>query len=158
MARQGPGPMTNSRSGASRTDLRQPVEAAVPRPDWPHFLEAFSEQHHGWLVNIRRLRPRLPAHPDTAVQVSPALWPQDLPLHAVRYRPDGERISVLIGSATDTGESELTIDDVSAVRTRKLGGAHQGLRIDSADGSATLIEFRVPAEPEGLDGLALSEL
>lgn len=150
--------MTDGAPGAGRTDLRQPVEAAVPPPDWAHFLEAFSEQHHGWLVNIRRLRPRLPAHPGTAMQVSPALWPQDLPLHAVRCLHDCERISVLVGSATDTGESELTIEAVSAVRTRKLDGAHQGLRIDSADGSATLIEFRVPAEPEGLDGLAASEL
>ena len=33
------------------------------------------------------------------------------------------------------------------------GKAHQGARIDCGIGTTTLVEFRVAAEPETLDGL-----
>ncbi|MCF7985003.1 MAG: hypothetical protein K9L70_11425 [Thiohalocapsa sp.] len=144
-------------------DRQRLVESPVAREDWPRFLDSFSEQHHGWLINIRQLRPGQSAHPDAAPpvsspQVSPPLWPHDLPLHAIRLHRNGDRASIVVTAGADTAEAALTLEAVSALCARTRDGAHQGLRIDSTDGSSALIEFRVSATPDMLDGLAESEL
>ena len=121
---------------------------------WAQFCDSFTHQHHGWLVNIRQLDTMALEHRDAHGHQ----FASNRPLQEVREgRSEGhEELMVTVGEGQD--EMSLLIADIVALYNRKIGTAHQGLRIDSDNGTTTLVEFRSAIEPETLDGLAAGEL
>jgi hypothetical protein len=121
---------------------------------WAQFCDSFTHQHHGWLVNIIQRDTAALQHEDANVHQ----FADNRPLQEVREgSTDGhEELMVTVGAGQD--EVSLLIADIVALYNRRIGTAHQGLRIDSSNGTTTLIEFRSTIEPETLDGLAAAEL
>ena len=132
-------------------------DTRIPEEQWPQFCASFTRQHHGWLVSMRQLDTR---HAEEAAgKAHPAvrLFPGSLPLQELREaRSDaGAEVMVTVGDGAE--ETSFLIENAVALYSRKSDAAHQGLRVDTGNGTTTLIEFRVAAEPETLDGLADSE-
>jgi len=126
----------------------------IPSAEWVEFCERFSDQHHGWLVQVSRLPTREAGHDNPAAT---PLMGGYLPLTGVTIRTSGEATAVVVTAGGDDEGGSLVVDDVVALFSQRVGDAHQGLRIDSADATSTLVRFRAAAVPDSLDGLAESE-
>lgn len=128
------------------TDIR------IPEPQWREFCEDFTRQHRGWLVGIQQLETSAMEAGRTAPKPV-HLTPGDCPLQELRAgrTNDVAEFMVTVGEGVD--ETSYLIEDAVALYGRMHGEAHQGVRIDSGNGTTTLVEFRVAAEPETLDGL-----
>ncbi len=124
---------------------------------WPEHCESFSLQHHGWLVNVRRVTTAdLEEDRDAAIAAAEPLAVEQ-PLQAVTTQRNGQTtLAVTVGEGDDAQTFEVR--KVRRLWRERADGAHQGLRIDSDTGTSLLVEFRSPARPEELDGLAASEL
>jgi hypothetical protein len=125
----------------------------IPMAQWAQFCDSFTHQHHGWLVNISQRDTMALERDDAQVHQ----FAESRPLQEVREgSTDGhEELMVTVGQGQD--EISLLIAGIVALYNRRIGTAHQGLRIDSSNGTTTLIEFRSAIEPEILDGLAAAE-
>jgi len=129
---------------------------SIPPDEWPVFYPAFSRQHQGWLVHVSRLQTeRLDDGAPPGGRVD--LYAGYRPLREVRAERNDRYSEVMVTVGEGTDETSFLIEDVSALYARRAGDAHQGLRIDSADGSTTLVEFRTAAEPGQTDGLPAEE-
>ncbi len=126
----------------------------IPFAEWDGFCERFSDQHHGWLVQISRLPTREADHDNPTTT---PLMKGYLPLTGVTTRTGGRGTAVVVTAGSDDDGGSLVVDDVVALFSRRIGDAHQGLRIDSADATTTLVQFRAAAVPDSLDGLAEAE-
>ncbi len=129
----------------------------ITRDQWPEHCESFSLQHHGWLVSVRRVTTADLEEARDATLAAAEPLAEEQPLQAVTLWQDGQTglaVTVGEGDATQTFE----VRDVRRLWRERADGAHQGLRIDSDGGTSLLVEFRRPARPEELDGLAASEL
>jgi hypothetical protein len=124
-----------------------PAEAEaqeIPRREWIDFLNRFSRQHQGWLVDIEMIDNR----GKKLIQV------KQRPLEGISADhvddPD-ERVYVDVGK---TAGDHLQHSISSPRRIRFLAprpGAHIGLEIETADGARTTVRFRKPMLPESLD-------
>jgi hypothetical protein len=116
----------------------------VPRSEWFRFFEEFSRRHDGWLVTVRIL------HPSIGSQVEA----RDLPLEGIVSRADAKGpISLHLG-ATLTRNIEHEIPSPRQVWVEVSDRqAEQALEVLSEDGTKTIVEFRVPALPEEVDGV-----
>ncbi|MDZ7754100.1 MAG: hypothetical protein U5S82_21280 [Gammaproteobacteria bacterium] len=126
----------------------------IPPREWAAFCARFGDQHHGWLVEVSRLATREAA--DEGAEATP-LMAGYRPLTGVTTQTSGGRTAVVVTAGDGDDGVSLVVDDVVALYSRRIGDAHQGLRIDSADGTTTLVQFRTAAVPDALDGLAESE-
>ena len=128
----------------------------IPPDHWQDFCDEFAGRHRGWQVTISRAdtpAPRCPpATPPTRLLGEPR------PLREVRYTRLEEAAEVLITVGEDGGGQSFFVENVVDLFERRAGEADQGLRIDSGDGTTLLVEFRAPAAPETLDGIADTEL
>jgi len=134
------------------------ADIEIPPQEWADYGKAFSLEHHGWLVIVRQVETRrLEINRDEAL-VGAAVLALEQPLQEVVIRDrDGRRdAEIRVGSGADA--VQLRVENVTRLLREQVDDAHQGLRIDDAAGRSTLIEFRSPAHPEELDGLAQSEL
>ena len=129
----------------------------INKEQWPEHCESFGLQHHGWLVTVRRVTTAdLEEDRDTAIAAAEPLAVEQ-PLQAVAAQQNGHTtLTVSVGEGGDAQTFEVR--KVRRVWRERADGAHQGLRIDSDTGTSLLVEFRSPARPEALDGLAASEL
>lgn len=130
----------------------------IPVGEWTDYCDTFSREHHGWLVIVRQVDTRaLEINRDEAL-VGAAVLALEQPLQEVKITThDGQtRAEVSLGSAA--APQRLSIENVTRLIREQVDDAHQGLRIDDAAGKSVLIEFRSPAHPEELDGLAPTEL
>ena len=134
------------------------TDIEVPRADWRERCETFSREHHGWLVNVRRVETGLLEQDRAAALAAGELLAENQPLQRVGCDEQaGEmQMTVTVGEAAETGN--FAVPDVVRLVRERENGAHLGLRIDARDGTSTLVEFRTPAVPEALDGLAETEL
>lgn len=130
-------------------------DTEIPREEWVSFCRAFAREHHGWLATVRSAPRRLrfpPRRPRALVRDRVF---QDL---RAQRKSGGELEFVVV-----TGEqSERALHCVERPRHLWLeatrSGAHKGLRIDDEQGNSLLVEFRVAARPESLDGVAPREI
>ena len=130
----------------------------VPRDQWPDFCAAFAGSHRGWLVNVHRVATRrLDAGRDQALAGAETLC-REQALMEITDRPAGGGDGLRIAVAADAGERRLVVNQVVRLFDERTAGGDFGLRMDCADGTSTLLEFRVSAEPEAVDGLAAGEL
>jgi hypothetical protein len=130
----------------------------IPENEWQAFCESFTRQHHGWLVSVCQVDTR-DVEQTTA---PPARAPEQLfsgsrPLQELREGRTDDLTEVMVTVGEGSDETSFLIQDAVALYNRKSGAAHLGLRVDSGNGTTTLIEFRAAAQPETLDGLAESE-
>jgi hypothetical protein len=129
----------------------------IARSEWQQFCEDFSRQHHGWLVSMSQLDTTAVApDADTGPQRA-RLFTGHSPLQEVRRGLNDDRFEIMVTVGEGTEETSFLIENAVALFSRRMGDAHQGLRIDSGNGKTTLVEFRSAAVPEALDGLADSE-
>ena len=116
----------------------------IPREEWRRFLDEFSRRHAGWLVTIEVNDPR-----EGRSELA-----RDVPLSGVSAELHGRapEIESLAGprgreiNPRIAAPSRLTL-------SRTPGGADEGVEMESADGTRTLVRFRTPALPETVDGL-----
>jgi hypothetical protein len=134
------------------------ADIEIPSQEWADYCKTFSLEHHGWLVIVRQVDTRsLEINRDEAL-VGAAVLALEQPLQEVVIREqDGRQdAEVNVGSGADA--VRLRVENVTRLVREQVDDAHQGMRIDDAAGKSLLIEFRSPAHPEELDGLAQSEL
>lgn len=130
----------------------------IPEYQWPDFCKVFSCEHHGWLVNLRCVNTDQLGRDRLAAFENGNVLADGLHLQEIReYRKDDTaEFMVTVGGGAE--EVSIPVPDVIRLYNEKSDDAHKGLRLDGGDGSSTLVEFRVAAKPEMLDGLAESEL
>ncbi len=116
----------------------------IPRSEWFRFFDDFSRRHQGWLVTVRVLDPTI----GSQVEV------RDLPLEGMVSRADARGpISLHLGNTPSSNvEHEIRSPREVWLEVSERG-ADQALEVLSQDGSKTIVEFRVPALPEEVDGL-----
>lgn len=129
---------------------------AIPPTQWPEHCETFSLQHHGWLVDVREVDTASLEQDREAARAVGRLLSGQQPLQAVQLAPDGRTLAIRVGQGPAI--QSFRARGVRRLWREQVDEAHEGLRIDKDDGTSLLIEFRAPARPEELDGLAPSEL
>jgi hypothetical protein len=120
-------------------------DAEVEPREWISFLDGFSRQHEGWLASIEIA---MPGGKLTEV-VNRRLRGVSID-HA-----DGiQRAYVEVGDSPDQCLTHVVESPRRIWFKRTRAGAHEGLEIESADGSTTIVRFRSAMLPEMLDGIA----
>ena len=120
----------------------------IPRHAWVAFFESFSREHDGWLSTIEELGAARCAQAEPSakalLRISAELNDQDEDIISIiaRERPHND-ITHIIKAPTR----------VSLIATEE--GAHVGLRIESKNGSVTIVRFRSPILSELVDGVVL---
>jgi hypothetical protein len=109
----------------------------IPREEWVRFLDGFSREHAGWMVDVRVLGARLGDQVES----------ERLPLVGITADKGGRaRIDVIVGRPPDA-DLDHAIQDVQrlAVKPRDPGG-HEAIEVVADDGTVTLVTFHaVPA-------------
>jgi hypothetical protein len=127
----------------------------VSDDDWANFCDTFSREHHGWLISVEVAGPE----PDRSHEpATPKVLAQNLPLQEVReaqHNGDAE-IMITVGEGAD--ETSFLVEHVAAVFETSEAEKDTGMRIDSTNNTCTMLQFRVPATPQELDGISRSEL
>lgn len=129
----------------------------ITRKEWPDYCDSFSLQHHGWLVNLRKIKTEALEQNRDAALARAEMLATEQPLQRVSEQHDGQTVLAITVGEGDTVQT-FQVAGVCRLLRERVGGAHLGLRIDNGDGNSLLIEFRSPARPEELDGMAASEL
>lgn len=123
----------------------------IPSEEWRALCERFSRTHSGWLirlwvVNTGNLEAGLGEDADRAMR--------DLTLSEITVEQHGKRTDMIIITRDGDSHSDHIIRGVESISMEHDGdGNESGLRIDSDDQQTTLLRFRVPADPQTLDGL-----
>lgn len=127
----------------------------IPHDQWSAFCAIFSREHHGWLASLGEVDTALlDRDPQQARQSTPRLF-ENAPLQRVERLDENDQIVI---EALEQGRVvRSAVAQPRRVVMETEAGGHKGLRIDDAAGMTTLLEFRVPAAPEALDGIAESE-
>ncbi|HYM12700.1 MAG TPA: DUF5335 family protein, partial [Bryobacterales bacterium] len=94
--------------------------------------------------------------PDIGSQIEAAYMPFE-GISAGLKGTAADAIEIMLGEASDRHLTHSVLQPTRLWFRETEQGAHEGLDIESGDGSKTLVRFRVPARPELLDGLASQE-
>ena len=118
----------------------------LPRNEWLTFLDSFSTEHQGWLVDLEIVSPgkgtRVEANAMPFVGITADL-----------SRGDGETLYVMLGRAPEDHLTH-TVRGVSHVRLRESDeGAHEAVEIGSNTGETTRVRFRSVVLPEMVNGI-----
>jgi uncharacterized protein DUF5335 len=117
----------------------------IPREEWVQRLNEFTAMHEGWLVSLDVLGPKIGAQPEI----------RHLPLLGVaadRIDRDGTITVSVARSATEhLGHIVHAVTRICVERSDE--GADAALQVESADGTRTILRFRVAALPETVDGI-----
>jgi Family of unknown function (DUF5335) len=116
----------------------------VPRSEWFCFFEEFSRRHDQWLVTVRVL------HPSVGSQIEA----RDLPLAGIVSRADASGpISLHLGNTAESNIEHEILSPRQVWVELSDRGAEEALGVLSEDGTKTIVEFRVRALPEEVDGI-----
>jgi hypothetical protein len=123
--------------------------------EWGRFCERFSREHHGWLVSVA-----ITATPqnNSGESRTTKILARNLPLQEVRESQSQDQVEIMITVGNGTDEISFLVENVAEVFQNVEENKHLGLRIDSADSASTVVQFRAPANPGQLDGLAQSDI
>ena len=118
----------------------------IPTNEWPTFLDNFSRQHEGWLVNLEVFGPELGNQVEEtglALEGITGEWAGS----------QGKRITIMAGGKPNdhVTHSISSPTEVSLEKTDE--GADVALAIKSADGMTSLLRFRGRVLPELIDTL-----
>ncbi|HEX5883577.1 MAG TPA: DUF5335 family protein [Pyrinomonadaceae bacterium] len=116
----------------------------IPKTEWPSFLDRFSRQYEGWLVNLEVFSPEIGAQVEET----------GLALEGLTDEWDevkGNTIMIMAGNTPDdhithsiTNPTEVTLEQTDE-------GADVALSIKSTDGTTALLSFRAAVLPETVD-------
>jgi hypothetical protein len=123
--------------------------------EWRGFCDTFSREHHGWLVSVAVSAPGLG---NTGEPMPAKILAQNLPLQEVREAQTDADAEIMITVGEGADETSFLVEKVAAVYENSDAEKDIGMRIDSTNNTSTVVQFRAPAEPETLDGLAQSEM
>ena len=117
----------------------------IPREAWVEQLNEFTAIHEGWLVSLDVLGPEIGAQPEIV----------NLPLLGVSAdRVDHDGTIVVSVMLSPTEHFTHMIHGVTRIYIERADdGADAALEIESADGTRTILRFRVAALPETVDGI-----
>ena len=113
----------------------------IPPAEWHNFFDQFTQQHQAWLA---RLEPSAQGRG------------QPLPFRRITFeRAGGGPDCVVI----ELREDDERVTHVVEAPTRvyllaDAQGAHEGLAIETREGTTTRLRFRAAALPEMVDGIA----
>ena len=118
----------------------------IPRSEWPTFLNAFGQQHQGWLATMEIVDP-----------AGRMITIEQRPLQDAIVESDprgGSRIALVFGhrDSPPVTESIEMPQRVLFVETEEHG--HVGLEIELGDGKKAVVRFRSHMPPEMVDGIA----
>jgi len=122
----------------------QTCEVEIPPEEWHSFFNAFSRQHEGWLGTLA-----VTQIDEQRTEVRGCRL-EDISSHHLK---PGHEIYLTLARNDGWQVASRIKDPARVVFRRDLEGAHEGLDINSADGTLTSIRFRVTARPETLDGV-----
>lgn len=134
------------------------LATAIPPAQWRTFADEFSRQHRGWLVTVEVTDTRLLELDARQAEIVSDVLARDLALQEIVVdEVDGaSQFRIVVGEEPDRLVHRARRP--LGVRFEMTGdGAHQGLRIDDADGTTVRVRFRTPAHPEALDGIRATE-
>ena len=117
----------------------------IAREEWAQRLNEFTAIHEGWLVSLDVLGPKIGARPEI----------RHLPLVGVsadRVDHDGT-ITVSVARSATEHLSHIVHAVTRICVERSDEGADAALQIESADGTRTILRFRVAVLPETVDGI-----
>lgn len=119
----------------------------IPTTEWSSFLDSFSRQHEGWLVNLEVFGPELGdqiAEKGLALEGITGEWAGS----------QGDKIMIMAGGKPDDHftHSISRPTEVSLEQTDE--GADVALAIKAADGTTALLRFRSAVLPEMVDAVA----
>lgn len=119
----------------------------IPTTEWSSFLDSFSRQHEGWLVNLEVFGPELGdqiAEKGLALEGISGEWAGS----------PGDKIMIMAGGKPDDHftHSISRPTEVSLEQTDE--GADVALAIKAADGTTALLRFRSAVLPEMVDAVA----
>ncbi len=120
-------------------------DAEVEPKEWISFLDSFSRQHEGWLASI-----------EVAMPGGKLTEVVNRPLRGVSIdHADGkQRAYVEVGDTPDQCLTHVIESPRRIIFKRTWAGAHEGLELESANGSTTIIRFRCAMLPEMIDDIA----
>jgi hypothetical protein len=122
----------------------QTADVEIPPEEWRSFFNGFSRQHEGWVITVTVTPPnreRSEAGNCRLENISSDNLKPGHEIYLTVSRNDGWQVASRIASPA------------KVVFRRDLDGAHEGVDINSTDGTLTSIRFRVTARPETLDGV-----
>ncbi len=119
------------------------MKRKIPMDEWSGFLESFSLQHDGWLVDVSSGPPAA----GTLVR--------EAPLEGITTRsgPGQREVVVTVGGGREEHRQLVAHDPVS-IRLESEGGVDQGLEIESKEGVSMRVTICSPIAPELVDGIA----
>ncbi len=137
---------TTDEAQAWRGTNRGGQSREIPREQWVAFLDGFSRQHQGWLVDV------LVSQNGQENQVEARELPLDSIAASLKHGDDNT-ISVILEQGQNQYLTHSISNTVRILVEKTAGGADAGLEIDAADGSKTFVNFRSPVSPETVDGM-----
>jgi hypothetical protein len=125
-------------------------EREIESGRWSEFCDGYSRQHRGWLASLGS------SESGDCNRVLDSAQARDLRFEGLH--PGGAEDVLVVRLGDGRGHLSHEVRGVARLISEETtDGVHQGLRIESVDGSTTCLRFRVPAAPEALDGLAKQE-
>ncbi len=115
----------------------------IPRDQWVRFLDGFSREHEGWIVNLQV----------TENGQQNGREARDLPLMGISAdlkHGDDDTIEVMLGNSKSQPMNHMLSKVQHITLQQNDQGADTGLVIEGRDGKA-MIQFRNPARPENVD-------
>jgi hypothetical protein len=116
----------------------------IPARDWSRTLDQFSLLHQGWLVSLDVVAPTLGTQPEI----------RELPLVAVTAESNLlDSIITIAAARQDGAHIAHVVRSPRHIRIERTPeGADVALEVQSADGTAAILRFRVAERPNTVDG------
>lgn len=120
----------------------------IPKTEWPSFLDRFSRQYEGWLVNLEVFSPEIGAQVEET----------GLALEGLTDEWDevkGNTITIMAGNTPDDHITHSITNPTEVNLEQTDEGADVALSIKSTDGTTALLSFRAAVLPETVDALVV---
>jgi hypothetical protein len=123
----------------------------IPKNEWLNFFDIFSRQHEGWLATLEI------AGSDVGDQIEA----QQYWFSGISFDPKGtgrDSIDIELGADPNRHVNHLVARPASVALMLSDAGAHEGLNIESEDGTKTILLFRTAQIPEQINGIVDEKL
>jgi hypothetical protein len=119
-------------------------DVEVEPKEWISFLDSFSRQHEAWLASIEVATPsgRLTEVVNRRLRGV-----------SIDHADGKQRAYVEVGNTPDQCLTHVIESPRRIIFKRSGTGAHEGLEIESAGGSTTMVRFRSATLPEMIDDI-----
>jgi len=109
------------------------LDKEIPREEWSGFLDSFSKEHEGWIVNLEVVGAKLGDQEEST----------RLPLIGISADKGLQpRIEVIVGGRPEAHLTHI-INGVKRVWLKAPEApAHEAIQVESEDGTTTLVTFQ----------------